>query len=118
MTDVNPSESKLFNNGYTITILKICWDIDLIKFSLMKKNIKQIKQKNTSRCKQISIVIQPNLVAEFWSQKNLKDELIEEKLLQTGYPLYTEIKYALESCAALSSTGKGDRLPVSYAFST
>ena len=84
----------------------------------MKKNIKQIKQKNNSRCKQVSVVIQPNVEADFWLQNNLTDKLIEEKLMQTGYPLHTEIKYALESCAALSSTGKGHRLPVSYSFGT
>ena len=81
----------------------------------MKKNI---KQKNNSRCKQVSVVIQPNVEAEFWLQDNLTDKLIEEKLMQTGYPLHTEIKYALESCAALSSTGKGHRLQVSYSFGT
>lgn len=38
--------------------------------------------------------------------------------MQTNYPLHTEIKHALESCSALSSTGKVHRLPVSYAFGT
>ena len=34
----------------------------------MKKNIKQIKQKNNSRCKQVSVVIQPNVEVGFWLQ--------------------------------------------------
>ena len=44
----------------------------------MKKNI---KQKNNSRCKQVSVVIQPNVEAEFWLQDNLTDKLIDEKLM-------------------------------------
>lgn len=61
----------------------------------MKMN-KNIKQKNNSRCKQVSVVIQPNVEAEFWLQDNLTDKLIEKKLMQTGYPLHIEIKSELE----------------------
>lgn len=38
--------------------------------------------------------------------------------METGYPVYTEIKHALESCAVLNSTGKVHRLQISYAFGT
>lgn len=38
-----------------------------------------MKQKNNSRCKQISVIIQPNVEAEFWLDENLTNDLIEKK---------------------------------------
>ena len=76
--------------------------------------LKPNKQRNNSRCKQISVIIQPKVEGEFWLSNNLTNKLIEERLMQTGYPIFTEIKCVLESCEALSSTGKVHKLPVTY----
>ena len=50
----------------------------------MKKISKKI---NNSRCKQVSVIIQPKVNGDYWSSKNLKDELIEKKINGIWLPI-------------------------------
>lgn len=76
------------------------------------------KKSNNSRCKQVSVIIQPKINGDYWLSKNLTDELIEKKLMESGYPLYTEIKQSLATCLGLTCSSKVLRPPKYFAFGT
>jgi len=76
------------------------------------------KKSNNSRCKQVSVIIQPKINGDYWLSKNLTDELIEKKLMESSYPLYTEIKQSLATCLGLTCSSKVLRPPKYFVFGT
>lgn len=73
-------------------------------------------QKVSYRGKFISVVLQPSIGADFW-QKDYSDKEISEALMRSGFPLYTEVMYALQKATAESLKGK-QHTAVEWAFGT
>ena len=62
----------------------------------------KIKDSNVSRSKYLSVVIQPKLNSNVWL--NCKsNKMFTDFLLSCSFPLYTEIKYALENLEGLTA---------------
>lgn len=64
--------------------------------------LKPNKQRNNSRCKQISVIIQRKLESENWLNCQ-SEKIFNDLLLNSSFPLYTEIQYALNNVEALTA---------------
>lgn len=65
----------------------------------------------------MSVIIQPLIESSFWLM-DLTDNEIEYKLMLTAYPIYTEVKSAIQACEALVSSGKTTKPVDAWAFGT
>lgn len=78
----------------------------------MKKN-----NVDAYRVKFCSVVIQPKVAAEYWMQEN-SDKEIETKLMESAFPLHTEIIQALANLSVETINKTKFIKPVSWAFGT
>ena len=64
--------------------------------------MKTNKDRNVSRSKYLSVVIQPKLNSEVWLNCE-SNEKFTELLMSVSFPLHTEIQYALENLEGLTA---------------
>ena len=79
--------------------------------------IKKIKKNIDHRAYQYSIVIEPRVNYKLWLT-DLDDFCITNLLMNSSYPLHTEVKYILSKTQGLSVSGKKTYLPLEYSFGT
>lgn len=77
----------------------------------------KIKDLNVSRSKYLSVVIQPKLNSNVWLNCN-SNKVFTNLLLDCSFPLYTEIKYALENLEGLTANTSKSVKPKVWAFGT
>ena len=78
---------------------------------------KKIKKNVDHRAYQYSIVIEPRVDYKLWLT-DLNDYSITKLLMNSSYPLHTEVKYILSKTQGLSVSGKKTYLPLEYSFGT
>lgn len=76
-----------------------------------------MKDSNVSRSKHISVVIQPKLKPKVWLNCE-SNEMFTKLLLNSSFPLYTEIQYALENLEALTANTSRRVKPKVWTFGT
>ena len=77
--------------------------------------MKKIKDPNVSRSKYLSVVIQPKLNFNVWLNCE-SNKIFTELLLSCSFPLYTEIKYALENLEGLTANTSKSVKPKVWSF--
>ena len=81
----------------------------------MKNNNKRVKA--PYRGKFISVVIQPKVLSDYWNRLHT-DEEIEKKLLDSKFPVWTGVIYALRNVKAVDVNKQLPRLPKVWAYGT
>ena len=64
--------------------------------------MQKTKDLNVSRSKYLSVVIQPNLNSKSWLNCE-SNEIFTKLLLNSSFPLYIELRYALENVEGLTA---------------
>ena len=76
-----------------------------------------MKDQNVSRSRYLSVVIQPKLNSKVWLNCE-SNEMFTKLLLNSSFPLYTEIQYALENLEGLTANTSKSVKPKVWAFGT
>ena len=79
--------------------------------------MKKTKDPNVSRSKFLSVVIQPKLNSKVWLDCE-SNEMFTKLLLNSSFPLHTEIQHALENLKGLTANRSKSVKPKVWAFGT